>query len=498
MNKPYNINYILLSIISMVVSLSQYHNIFGKIFVYIQCFFIIFTLVKNKKKAVDIYILFSLSCSLFPPDLRLLSNDFNMHNFAKLKFLGPINYSYIIFLILLMYKNTKKLSAKKNEYYDFFIATFILLIIGFFNGAIALIIEFNNMQAFKKSLIYNLYFIMSIVLIKLNYEDKLRELEKLINSLMIATPISMLLLKALGVSGYYGGISKLAFPEIYEFSFLLILAPFYYKKNYKIMLFSGALSVYLSKDAAGGKAIIFLIFFIIIFLLKTINYIYKQDKIYVFLNSLGVILISMLFLYKDKISSNSKLTLAKIKFNSVYSLLNLFKKSSDIESLKNSLSLISHSPRVRIISIINIIDKYLNEPYLAILGSGYGGYFEDKLGFFSKIKLNTADFSIIELRTNKFSNVHGSIPNLILQNGLIGIFYIVYWSFKFLKKITSNYYASSSFLWIIFMYGFNNNIALIGAIFICLTLNYKNKVRRRRSEKKIFNNWIFWNGKHRR
>lgn len=73
------------------------------------------------------------------------------------------------------------------------------------------------------------------------------------------------------------------------------------------------------------------------------------------------------------------------------------------------------SPRA--VELINIIDKYYQEPGLLLFGSGMGAYFEESEAFFIPWQRNLSAFTQYELDTGQFYKPHDFVNWLLLKIG---------------------------------------------------------------------------------
>lgn len=471
--RRYSYNYIIFSVILGVCNI-KYFDSRGLIFLSgLQLVYIMYlaTIKKDLEKAFIYHVIFILSSAAYPQNLELIESGFKMNTYSKLKIIGPLSYSYVGLLSIFIGSFLKKIEKKKstlNKYNQFYYSTIIFLLLGTLIGISGILFDQYSIEILFKKIIYLLNFICYLFLLKKIFLSRREKILQLLVSILISSPITTIILNTLGYLGSYGGVNKYPAVDIFDYSAVLMLT-ILFEKKYILELGMAILSVFLGKSIYGGKGIIGVILIFIIFIFKLFSnlklknsYLKKRSKI-ILLIIIIIFLININYIFKTAIIPNKNL-LISYKLKQVLDLLKII----NLDNL-NSLENISHSPRIRIISILNIAYHYYLYPYLLMFGIGFGGYFKDYLNLFPTLK--TYDFSTFEIENNIYFSAHDSLPSIFMTSGLLGITYLCYWSGVFLKKILKNQWATLSFLWILLVFGFNHHVSILAAIGVFLCLN---------------------------
>lgn len=467
--KRYSYLYILVSVILGVVNIKYFNTNKLAILSILELFYIVYLVCTKKIEKAFIYqIIFTLSSAAFPQNLELLEIGFKMNTYSKMKLIGPLSLSYIglllIFIVTFFRKNSKQI-FNFNKYNQFYYSLIFLTLVGSTIGISGLILDVYSSLQFIGSLVYSLNLIVYLYLVKKIFSNNINQVEKVVVSLLIAAPATTIILNILGFTGRYGGVDKYANIDIFEYSAILLLSVLYNKK-YLLEVIAGLISIMLGKSIYNGKGIICVIFVLVVFLVKSLKnikanerFLRKRSKVIL---TLGIVVFILFINYalKNFMGSNKNLLITyKIK-----QVLDLFK----IFNLDN-LNQISHSPRVRIVSVINTSYYYYITPIFLVFGTGFGGYFRDYLKLFPKLEVY--DFSKFEIDHNIFFSAHDSLPSIYLTSGLYGVIFIFYWMYIFFKKILENQWAIISFLWIALVFSFNHHLSILASLTIFLCLN---------------------------
>lgn len=427
-------------LIIIIGGLNSYfnQNSFFKIFIYFQCIYLLYLLLTKQYVKTFKYHIFFVLCS------PLFSQDFNTSsrviNYSRLQIFG-LNYSYLFVVLLFLVcffnqnKNIKK-NFRNKKLKKFYILNLIMLGTATVIGVIGIIIDNNLISFFRNGFIYMGIMVMYFyILLSLFNKNNVKELKKIIYSLLIGGIGITLLLNLFGIKGFYGNLEISRTIDTVIFSSILVF-------KYKLFFI---LYMYLLPTIVSGKAII-----IFLVVMGIWSYHLKLNKV---LKLILLVSILILFFNLDSLIMLKENSILKYKYNEFVMMLKEFK-----------LSKIPHSPRVRIIEIINLLYSYIEKPIYLLMGKGYGGYYNDLSGLFSKFGLYYFDFSLLERKAWTFYTVHDGVAPFILYHGLYGIIMYIYYSYYFLKKSFSNPLAIISFIWIFLLFYFNPHIMLIGVI----------------------------------
>lgn len=439
--------YFFISLIMAILNGLNNTNSLYKYIVFLQIGIIFLMAIKNIKKAFILHIIFLLTSTAFFADLRLI-NEKVIINYSKLKFIGNISYSYLPLLFFVAYSfgfgREKRIKNLKNKELNFF-----LIGLTFFNlypivlGGIGLILNPEyNLSSFLSKSIYSMNVVFySFAMISILEKEDYDFLQGIIINLLTAGVFSAMILKILGYSGYYGGINKLSTLDIIEFASILIL------NDHIIYLLVGIIYLINFKFIASGKGILIL--------LVTL---YRLLNKFSFFRKYKIILIPCFLFFFINLSEIFKFQKNEIIYYKFQQFLGSFKFYD--------LNLVPHSPKVRIIEMINIAYQYLKFPLLTLFGFGFGGYFKDWSGKFSYINLKEGDFSLSEINRGIFYGGHDTFSNVFLFNGIFGIIFILYWILQFWKKKSKYGLNLIPIFWLGLIYYFNIHIAIFGLISI--------------------------------
>lgn len=468
--KRFNYGYIVLIVVLGFFNIKYFDSKELSIFCIIQLIYILYLSLirKDLKNALVYQIIFILSSSAFPQNLELIEEGFKMNTYSKIKLIGPISYSYVglisIFIMSFFYKKKMKI-FKFNRYDQFLYTTLIITLIGISLGISGIFLDQYNISKFISRTIYNVNFIAYLYLLKKLFDTDKEKIIKLLTSLLIASPIITIFLNMVGYIGRYGGVNKYPTIDIFEYSNVLLLT-ILFEKIYVLEVIMGIISIILGKSIYGGKGVISVIFILIIFCIKSISnlnskelYLRRRSRIIIVIQIILIIFL-VNYILKNLMEPNKELLITY----KIQQVLDLFK----IVDLSN-INTISHSPRVRIASILNTAYHYYLNPIFLLLGVGFGGYFRDYLKIFPNLKFH--DFSEFEIKNNIFFSAHDSLPSIFLTNGLLGIIYIFFWGYIFLRKVLKNQWAVISVMWILLVMSFNHHFSILAALAIFLCLN---------------------------
>ena len=77
----------------------------------------------------------------------------------------------------------------------------------------------------------------------------------------------------------------------------------------------------------------------------------------------------------------------------------------------------SHSPKVRLAEFRSIINEGIERPIKLLVGSGFGGYLES----LSMEGLSKDDYSLTEIKAQRFYQVHSFLNYILLNFGFVGL-----------------------------------------------------------------------------
>ena len=117
------------------------------------------------------------------------------------------------------------------------------------------------------------------------------------------------------------------------------------------------------------------------------------------------------------------------------------------------------SSRFRIIEFLNVTDQYMQEPFFALAGRGYGGSIHAN-GFF--IVRSESGFTDDQYDSDKFYRLHESMNVIYLKFGLIGLFFFISILIKLVKGVKYSPWCFLGAIWFFFFWGYENALLFIG------------------------------------
>lgn len=430
-----------------------------------QITIILFFLVTNKLESAVFYHFLFLICSYtYYGSFEGISENLTIvsYNYAKLKIWGPIGYSQILSLALLIFIGLKyKTKSDRNCLFQKFYRLLIMFMItGFGIGllGIALSDYFIEGMINYGSYILILFINASILLMMRGTTLRYRFL-RTITPLLVLSPITTFIIHKIYPNMYdYTGISV--------YVMLLLPAMLFERKNniYRLigLIFWLYNAVYIY---SSGKMILsFLIFLIVTFTLTMRKEIKKRFYIRAHFIRMAVIVLLLTlpimitivtgFIEKNEISSNIIYKIVQVK-----TLLKYLIGGSNIES-------VSSSPYIRITSLINILYEGLKNPLTLLFGKGYGGYFTDNFNFFSGLNLYNGAFSNKSIILGKFYTGHDTLVTVPMLNGILGLYLILKLVVRCLNYSRNNYIILSAIQFLLLIFYFDTLIGITGVLLL--------------------------------
>lgn len=418
----------------------------------------------NPQRAIILNSIFILTCVSALNAVGLVEDDSRyvvIYSYSRLKLIGPIGFSYVIWILILI-KSLLRSSKlpKETLFYKLFKYLLFLFISGNIIGIFGFIIDQNHSWfGFRQ---YNVYMIITIIVLLcflLNYSpDFAKRCYRLVFPLFTGTIISTLIsFFFFGFTTSYGAYGDIILqPDILYYGIVLLLSFCFVKEKGLILLLS-LTYIMINFSSPSGKSIIFIALglaaFIIMLLSKT-NYPCiqnnKRKRMYgIFICILAICFVVVLI---PKISIEGNLFAQK--FHDVTSLFS------------GSLDKIDRSPYIRMATILNIIDNNINHPIYLLFGRGYGGYFVDSLHLFDAVKLDSGAFADEMIITGRYATAHDTFAVVPLLNGLFGLFLIFKICWLYIKKTKVNFLCFAAVIWLLFTFYYNTQYAMTGIFFL--------------------------------
>ncbi|MDM8336361.1 hypothetical protein [Mediterranea massiliensis] len=448
------------TLITFVAIISHEKSI-GLLLTLPQYLFVSYYLLKqNFVEAYKWHLIFSLTCLSVPfSSLTDPGLNYTLYNYSKIKLVGPVSLSLLMscFILFGVLINKRKIIFSANLFSRLHKLMLWFCVYGVGMGVIGLFFMNYNLEKFFPFSMYVIpILINSFTFLAINSDKfKLKMLLTMLN-LLVSSPLASLLCILTGFYATYSSDKIIPQNELGYYSALLIFSIFY-MKNYFLPLFAGILSyIYMFNGGSGGKGIIINILFLVFFLFmlfKNNNVIYRRR-----IKIARTIVISFFVLGFTSLSLFINNSLFLWKMYNVVSLFNIFQGMDAVD-------LIPNSPRIRLISLIDILYPWNENPLKVLLGTGYGGYFTDHINGFANCDLSHA-FSQYEISTGRFSRPHDTFAAVPLVNGVLGLWCLLRLSFLYIKKYKSNFLSLASIPWLILTFYYNSQYALVGLILL--------------------------------
>ncbi len=422
----------------------------------IQVVYVLFLVARKKYQDAFLWHLIFVITSVSGTNaigIESIDSDY-IYNYARLKIVGPIGLSYCMLLFLFMISlNQKKESLGiilyKKLYKLFSFACISGLIIG-------LIGFFIDDYVFDGVVNYGIYIIVVLVSMKslmnfynIGFIKKISSyLEIVLSGAIFAAVVNYMVGGSTTTYSIYDNL--ILTPDISNFGAVLLFcffSPHNKNKISRFVILTGVISfAYITLSSSNGKVIISIALALLVFLyiILTSQSYSKSVKIY-------AIIFTVIAAGVVSQASIGDLTDQKAK-----QAASMF--SGDIDEIEQS-------PYVRFGTFCNLAYESVSNPIFLFLGHGYGGYFEDKLGFFANINLHTA-FSDKDASTGHYHSAHDTYCSVPLNNGFVILFILLYISFLYVKRTKGEPYAFAAVPWLVLTFYFNTQTATCGLLFL--------------------------------
>lgn len=459
--------FVIISCIVGILNLFTYANFAASVgIVIVEITALVFLLLKTQYD--EFYCMFLIFLCMSFEFNDTVGSDV-LYGFKAFEIVG-INLSLLIlvFFIVFYRLRRRKICFDKRSLDGRFI--FSLLIIGFlgvFNGILSLTFNDNDIDRLSNpggmflGQVYLKFLMELIIALSVYYairkcEDSLEKIKNCLVAILIGGIITMIVSRASGIMGTYGGVKTLQIQNIIRYiPFLYIYSITEKKRLTKFLVFflSTVGMIFTLLYNATGKMLMLYAFVPIAVVFVT----FKKDKKLAICEVLVfpiILLLGGTFILSDIQSS----TIFSSKLREVVALFDF-----GPGWLKN----MPVSPRVRIAEFVNVLYEYIEHPLRIITGKGYLGTIKDHVGLIT----NVLDaYSVEQDRLGIFYALHESINNLFLTNGIIGLIFIARYVILLLKHAFKSMHAYSALFWLFFAYGFSFTLTGYGitAMMVCL------------------------------
>ena len=440
------------------------------------------------EKALLWHIIFNVtSC-----DKNTIDEETIMLSYSSLKLVGPLTISYILLGLIWFFTLFKKrLIPSDSLLYKLRRLFVILFAFGSVFGIIGLGLFNYSLGDFIPPFRYMLIALLYLdIFSRLYNESFMRKCYHFCIYMLIATPLATAICYfILNITYGYSVFESFVTTPIFIFTPILILYLIYHlPSGYKTQMII-ALMCYFALTIAAARGSQFLTTAVVLIILVYIVYFSKNKNKYVGLGlfrtflpiiAIGIVSVGSYLLLNigESLTSN--------KLNQFVSLFTIFGNSGGGLA---SLEEISTSPYIRIAEVLDIIDNGLQNPFLLILGKGYGGYYTDSLNLFVGIDLANGAFGEDAISTGRFGSAHSMYPYAILFHGIIGFALIIKMGITYLKQIEYTPLLFASFVFLLYSLYYNVPLMTASLLFLFaseyrLTDYYRTQKENKKDEKR--------------
>ncbi|GEM_PF-1752589 len=426
-----------------------------------------FLFTNRTKEAYVWHVIFSLTCIAIPFSSITApgQGEYSLYNYSKLKLFGPIGFSQL--LTMLFFLKLLPIKSKLSKESLFRLLEKMLLffaVFGIFNGLLGLFFSDYHYSSFVTHVVYIIPLLLNVSVLKKLYSiDFLQLLRKIMFALLISSTFASLLSYILGFVSQYGSSDVIIQAEVSYYSPILLFCLLYDKHKILAFLFFCISLFILQSGGTGGKGIIIMLLIFILFLwsvfFSSTIHIAKLNRLILRFSILLFICVLVFFILD--LYQHSEYSLFLYKLDSVFSLLSIFDSSDGVALLPNS-------PRIRVASLMNIFQEFISNPYFFFFGKGYGGYFSDLTGILANSDLSAA-FPDEQVKLDQFSRPHDTFASVPLVNGLLGLVFILYVVYRYIKRIKYDYFALAVIPWLLLTFYYNFQFAYVGLLMLFLT-----------------------------
>ena len=130
------------------------------------------------------------------------------------------------------------------------------------------------------------------------------------------------------------------------------------------------------------------------------------------------------------------------------------------------------SSQFRFLEFINVTEQYIEQPYFALTGRGYGGSIHSNGYFWDR---SESGFSEDQYNSDKFYTLHESMNVIFLKFGLIGLLLFILILFKLLRGIKYSPWCYVGLIWLFFFWGYQNSLLFVGLPAMVFGILYTNQ-----------------------
>ena len=457
-------------IILILFNISTVGSILNLIITIPQIIYVLYLIFKKKyNEAILAHFVFIIT-SITATTAIITSR---VYNYASLKIIGSLSYSYLISILLFVLTYYRKhIEFKLNGLLKIFL---FLAVTGSILGIYGLMFKEYYFEYFIIHSFYIVILIINLFLLRNNNSiDLISGAYYNALSLLIASPIATTISLLLGIHTMYGDFAATIQSEIDFYSICLLCGIYYIKRaiNKVLAITAVCCLFFFFFFAGGGREIIILLVGLLAFIYVTYTknrmVAIKEKKITKRIVT-TLMIIGIFAVVGSGVFSNKE-SIFYYKFEDVRSIFNVLIEE-DVDILHLS-SYIATSPYVRVASLINIVYMGQDNIINLLFGQGYGGYFEDKLGLFSHLhNLEDGGWPLKYVQDGRFPYAHDSFAIIPLLNGIIGLILIMWISITYIRRIKINYMYFAVVPFLLISFYFSITYAVVG-VFLLFASQY--------------------------
>jgi hypothetical protein len=203
-----------------------------------------------------------------------------------------------------------------------------------------------------------------------------------------------------------------------------------------------------------------------------LSYILLGKKSPKFLFTCGIVFLAVLPLLSDYILTIIDTdSYIGYKLRQSLGILN-FKNMTSAEDFMGGMG---QSPMFRFDELHNIYIEYIQKPFFAVFGKGYGGTVFHHTDLLSWETAKGA-FSQAEIKMKAYHSMHETLAQVFLTHGIVGIYFIFSLLYRLFKSYEYSGWAIMGLLFIFFYWNYGMSFS-IGTVAVVLSLHQLDNYR---------------------
>ena len=378
------------------------------------------------------------------------------YNYAKLKLIGPIGFSYIIAILLFVIVLKRQQKKKNDIFHQFYKLITYFMITGFGIGFLGFAFYHYYFEGLIRYGSYTIIiFIHTIILYRNNREVLKKGFFEIIIPLLALFPIGTFVL-------HYLKPELIGAPAASFYTMLILPALLYNKKVLFILLglfFLGYNFLFLE---TSGKSLVMVLIFAFITLYLSFT---KKAKANFPIRTNIIRGVSVTFLVSIP---TIVLILNQTYDGSSFIVSKMHQVGTLVEfvSFGGGVQNIATSPYIRVTSLMNILHEGIENPFILLFGRGYGGYFNDQLNLFAGLDLYRGAFTDSAILSGNYYSGHDTMVTVPMFNGFVGFYLLFAVLVKYLKFSRINFIALSVIPFLLLAFYFDTLMGVAGVLLL--------------------------------